>query len=48
MPNTILHVDASARHEGSLTREVGAFLIEKLAADTVIHRDLGESLPHGK
>lgn len=46
MPNTILHVDASARHFGSLTREVGAFLIEKLAADTVIHRDLGETLPH--
>lgn len=42
----ILHVDASARREGSLTREIGSFLAEKLGSADVVHRDLTETLPH--
>ncbi|HLY57075.1 MAG TPA: FMN-dependent NADH-azoreductase [Stellaceae bacterium] len=48
---TILHIDASARYEGSVTRPLSAKAVEKLrAADpgaTVVYRDLtGAPLPH--
>lgn len=48
---TILHIDSSARHEGSVTRPLSAEAVERLvAADpaaTVIRRDLTrEPLPH--
>ncbi|MGV6849740.1 MAG: FMN-dependent NADH-azoreductase [Marinibacterium sp.] len=44
--HTILHVDASARREGSLTRDVGAYLADQLGGADIVHRDLTETLPH--
>lgn len=45
MTNTVLHIDASARHEGSLSRLQSAKIVEALGADKVITRDLANGLP---
>lgn len=41
---TILHIDSSARSEGSVTRELSAKIVSKLG-DTVIRRDLAMPIP---
>lgn len=45
MSHTVLHIDSSARVSDSVTRTASAAVVEKLAADTVIRRDLSESKP---
>ncbi|NRB34363.1 MAG: NAD(P)H-dependent oxidoreductase [Rhodobacteraceae bacterium] len=46
MTKTVLHIDASARTEGSATRELTAKIVERLGANTVLRRDLAaEALP---
>lgn len=44
MTKTILHIDASARHIGSTTRDLTARIVEKFGG-TVIRRDLSDALP---
>jgi FMN-dependent NADH-azoreductase len=46
MSHTLLHIDASARLDGSVTRQLSAKIVEKLAPGKVIHRDLTDPLPH--
>lgn len=41
---TILHIDSSARLQGSVTRDLSAQIVAKLGGD-VIRRDLREALP---
>lgn len=41
----ILRVDASARTAGSSSRALADAVIERLAPDNIVHRDLVESLP---
>ncbi|WP_415921756.1 FMN-dependent NADH-azoreductase [Tateyamaria sp. SN6-1] len=41
---TILHIDSSARTEGSVTRDLTAQIVTKLGGD-VIRRDLKDALP---
>lgn len=42
----ILHIDSSARHEGSASRELGSRLIDRLASPTtVVKRDLSDGVP---
>jgi FMN-dependent NADH-azoreductase len=41
---TILHIDSSARTEGSVSRDLSADIVAKLGGD-VIRRDLTEALP---
>mgnify|MGYP000489135813 FL=1 len=45
MTKTILHIDASARTEGSVTRDLSAKIVAKLGAAEVIRRDLAQPLP---
>ncbi|MEM9581605.1 MAG: NAD(P)H-dependent oxidoreductase [Pseudomonadota bacterium] len=45
MTQTILNIQASARHEGSVTRDLSGQVLEKLGADQVITRDLSDPLP---
>lgn len=45
MTKTILHIDASARTEGSVTRDLSAKIVAKLGAGEVIRRDLATPLP---
>ncbi|MEM9436166.1 MAG: NAD(P)H-dependent oxidoreductase [Pseudomonadota bacterium] len=45
MARTILRIDASARKEGSVTRDLTDKVIAKLGSETVITRDLAEGLP---
>ncbi|WP_127114631.1 FMN-dependent NADH-azoreductase [Shimia sediminis] len=45
MTYTVLHIDASARHEGSLSRIKSAEIVAGAGADTVIRRDLADGLP---
>ncbi|WP_372884692.1 FMN-dependent NADH-azoreductase [Shimia sp.] len=45
MSRTVLHINASARHEGSLSRLKSAELVAAENADIVITRDLAEGLP---
>lgn len=45
MPRTVLHIDASARSEGSTSRDLSARIVERLNPDTTIRRDLNASLP---
>jgi len=45
MTQTILHIDASARTEGSISRDLTAKIVARLNADTVIRRDLASALP---
>lgn len=42
---TILHIDSSARLQGSVTRELSADIVARLGGD-VIRRDLADALPH--
>ena len=45
MTRTILHVDSSARREGSVTRDLSARITSRLEAAEVIRRDLATPLP---
>lgn len=45
MTQTVLRIDASARRTGSESRKLGDRIIERLAADTVVTRDLAAGLP---
>ncbi len=45
MTTTILHIDASARHSDSTTRALSAQIIDHLAPDQIIRRDLTDALP---
>ncbi|MDW3224525.1 MAG: NAD(P)H-dependent oxidoreductase [Paracoccaceae bacterium] len=44
MTKTILHIDASARHTGSTTRDLTARIVDKFDG-TVLRRDLSDALP---
>lgn len=44
MAQTLLHIDASARTDGSVTRQLSSKIVAKLGGD-VIRRDLGTPLP---
>lgn len=41
----VLHITASARQEGSLTRRIGTELVERLGAASVVHRDIAQHTP---
>ncbi|UWQ58684.1 NAD(P)H-dependent oxidoreductase [Leisingera caerulea] len=45
MTRTVLHIDSSARIEGSVTRDLSARIVSRLGADQVISRDLAAPLP---
>ncbi len=45
MTKTILHIDASARREGSATRELSNRIVKHLNAGRIIRRDLATPLP---
>lgn len=45
MTHTVLRIDASARTTGSASRALTSRIVERLAPDTVIQRDLGTSIP---
>ncbi len=45
MTNTILHIDASARREGSATRDLSNRIVNHLKAGRIIRRDLASPLP---
>jgi len=45
MTHTVLHIDASARHEGSLSRLKSAEIVAQQGAATVLRRDLADGLP---
>ncbi len=42
---TVLHIDASARHDGSITRALTARIVERLSDGDIIRRDLDVALP---
>ncbi|MEM6891634.1 MAG: FMN-dependent NADH-azoreductase, partial [Pseudomonadota bacterium] len=44
MTQTVLHIDASARFNGSNTRMLSASVVEKIGGD-VIRRDLTTAIP---
>ena len=45
MTHTVLNVQASARHDGSVTRQLSDKILTKIAADQTITRDLATGLP---
>ncbi|MFK7869652.1 MAG: FMN-dependent NADH-azoreductase [Roseobacter sp.] len=45
MTQTILKIDASARYEGSITRQLSARIADRLGGKT-IERDLNTAIPH--
>lgn len=45
MTTTYLHIDASARHQSSVTRALSQQIIDHLGAAQVIRRDLSQPLP---
>ncbi|WP_323777274.1 FMN-dependent NADH-azoreductase [Leisingera sp.] len=45
MTRTVLHIDSSARTEGSVTRDLSAQIVSRLGAGQVIRRDLATPLP---
>ena len=45
MSHTVLHIDASARQQDSVSRRLSADIVAKLDATEVIRRDLAEPLP---
>ncbi|MEO1317204.1 MAG: NAD(P)H-dependent oxidoreductase [Pseudomonadota bacterium] len=45
MSNTVLHIDASMRREGSTTRTLSAAVLERQNATRLIRRDLADGLP---
>ncbi len=42
---TVLHIDASARRDGSITRALTARIVERLSDSDIIRRDLDVALP---
>ncbi len=46
MTHTLLRIDASARRDGSVSRQLTDQIVEKLTPDHVIARDLANPLPH--
>lgn len=45
MTRTVLHIDSSARTEGSVTRDLSAQIVKRLGTTQVIRRDLAAPLP---
>ncbi|MEX0304742.1 MAG: FMN-dependent NADH-azoreductase [Leisingera sp.] len=45
MTRTVLHIDSSARAEGSVSRDLSAQIVSRLDAANVIRRDLAVPLP---
>ncbi|WP_170328357.1 FMN-dependent NADH-azoreductase [Ruegeria arenilitoris] len=45
MTKTILHIDASARRDGSATRDLSDRIVKHLGAARIIRRDLASPLP---
>ncbi len=45
MTKTVLHIDSSARRQGSVSRDLTAQIVGRLNADEVIRRDLATPLP---
>ena len=45
MTRTVLHIDTSARRSASTSRDLSAKIVDRLAADTVLRRDLADALP---
>lgn len=45
MTDTVLHIDASARRQGSITRDLSARIVERMNARRIIRRDLAMPLP---
>ena len=45
MTNTVLHIDASARTQDSLSRQLSARAVAQQDASEIIRRDLNEGLP---
>ena len=45
MIHTVLNIQASARHDGSVTRQLSDKILTKIAADQTITRDLATGLP---
>lgn len=45
MTTKILHLDSSARHDNSTTRDLSAKIVSRFGAATVVHRDLARPLP---
>jgi FMN-dependent NADH-azoreductase len=45
MTHTVLNIQASARHDGSVTRQLSEKVLASIGADTTITRDLSEGLP---
>lgn len=45
MTRTLLRLDASARHDGSVSRRLSSRIVDRLAPERVIERDLAAPLP---
>ena len=45
MIHTVLNIQASARHDGSVTRQLSDKILTEIAADQTITRDLATGLP---
>ncbi len=45
MTQTVLHIDTSARHTGSFSRDLTQAVVDRLAPETVITRDLTDTIP---
>ena len=45
MTHTVLNIQASARHDGSVTRQLSNKILTEIAADQTITRDLATGLP---
>lgn len=45
MTNTVLRIDASARHDGSESRALTQRILDRLQPEHVIHRDLAKAIP---
>jgi len=45
MTRTLLHIDTSARRSGSTSRDPSAQIVDRLAPETVLRRDLADALP---
>lgn len=45
MAHTVLNIQASVRHDGSVTRQLSDKVLTEIGADQIIKRDLAEGLP---
>jgi FMN-dependent NADH-azoreductase len=45
MTHTVLNIQASARHDGSVTRQLSDKVLAEIGADQIITRDLSEGSP---